>query len=92
MEFVQYIHNLDSVTEFSRNESLNGTLKSGSTERKPKVSFRQGNNLLVPEVNSPTQRRRSFTDFVRKLSPIPPMRKTNVREFLNSIIFYWICQ
>ena len=67
------------MSEYSRNESLNGTLKSGTTERQHKVSFYQGNNLLVPGVDSPKRRRKSFTDFVRKLTPIPAMRKANVR-------------
>ena len=89
LESMKYIHFLDSLSEFSRNESLKSissypkSLKSGSTERQNKVSFIQGNNLLVPGVDSPKQRRRSFTDFVRKLTPVPAMRKANVREFIN---------
>lgn len=66
----------------SRNDSQSGTLKSGSIERQRKVLFPnevQGNNLLVPMVDSPKRRRRSFTDFVRKLSPkMPPMSKNTV--------------
>ena len=66
----------------SRNDSQSGTLKSGSIERQRKVLFPnevQGNNLLVPVVDSPKRRRRSFTDFVRKLSPkMPPMSKNTV--------------
>ena len=72
----------------SRNESQSGTLKSGSIERQRKVLFPnevQGNNLLVPVVDSPKRRRRSFTDFVRKLSPkMPPMSKNTVSGKLRS--------
>ena len=72
----------------SRNDSQSGTLKSGSIERQRKVLFPnevQGNNLLVPVVDSPKRRRRSFTDFVRKLSPkMPPMSKNTVSGKLRS--------